>query len=256
MFRPFVSIVVVSCLVQGAARAQNTPAQATPQTQAAAPAGIGANAGAASTTPNTSSGRRGRGSSGGRRTGGGSAASQGQPGITGVPAYDPGSSGQQRGPAPAANSRVVVTGDDDGNGILDRNANSLDTGAPLPGITLQHNSLGVKTGTPIQVRLRQPVDSGHAINGQTVEGSLVAPLGQVPAGAPVRLTVVAVAKAGEIDSYGELSLQVVSVNGVPALSQVITAEGKEGVKILPDDAPARGTEAIFTPDQTITLPAA
>ena len=58
-----------------------------------------------------------------------------------------------------------------------------------------------------------------------------------------------------MSSNGELSLQVVSVNGERVISDVITAEGKEGAKILPDDAPGLGTEAIFTPDQPLTLPA-
>ncbi len=145
----------------------------------------------------------------------------------------------------------MVTGEGTG-GVPDR---SLEDGAPLPGIALQHNRLGIAAGTPIQVRLSQTVDSGNVRNGQTVQGSLAAPLGKVAAGSPVELTVVAAARAGEINSYGELSLQIVSINGEPLLSEVITAEGKEGKKILADDAPARGTEAIFTPDQVITLPA-
>ncbi len=256
----FLLAVLVPCLVLSASFAQNTTARATPQTQGAAPAGIGpdataAQAGTASAdrTSGKISGRRGR--AGSTRTGGEGGTPRGQAGITGVPAYDPGG-GQGTGPAPASTSRVVVTGDSNGNPVSDPGAASLNAGPQLPGVTLQHNSLGVKAGTLIQVRLRQSVDSGHAKNGQTVNGALTAPLGKVPAGAPVQLTVVAVARAGEISSDGELSLQVISVNGEPALSEVVTAEGKEGAKTLPDDAPARGTEAIFTPDQTITLPAA
>lgn len=85
---------------------------------------------------------------------------------------------------------------------------------------------------------------------------LVEPFGKLPSGAPVNLTVVAAAAAGEIGSSGVLSLQVTSINGEQVLSQVITAEGREGQKLLPDDAPARGTEAVFSPDTTITVPAA
>lgn len=89
-----------------------------------------------------------------------------------------------------------------------------------------------------------------------MRGVLATVLGKVPSGAPVSLTVVAAAPAGQLSSNGTLSLQVVSINGEQVLSQVVTAEGKEGQKVLADDAPARGTEAIFTADQPITLPAA
>ncbi|MGI4854817.1 MAG: hypothetical protein ACRYF4_12320, partial [Janthinobacterium lividum] len=158
-------------------------------------------------------------------------------------------------PVPAANASVGVIGDADGDGILDRNASKANTAA-LPGITMLHNALGIATGTPISVRLQQSIDSGHAHNGDTVRGVLAAALGKLPSGAPVGLTVVASAAAGQISSNGTLSLQVVSINGEQVLSQVITAEGKEGQKTLPDDAPARGTEATFSADQPITVPAA
>ena len=35
-----------------------------------------------------------------------------------------------------------------------------------------------------------------------------------------------------------------------------TAIGEEGKRISPDAAPERGTEAVFTPDKPLTLPAA
>lgn len=126
----------------------------------------------------------------------------------------------------------------------------------LPGVGVPHNALGIAAGTPIYVHLKQAVDSGHARNGDTVHAVLAQPLGKLPSGAPVNLTVVAAAPAGELGSSGVLSLQIVSINGEQMLSQVITAEGKEGKKLLPDDAPARGTEAVFTPDAPIQLPAA
>ena len=165
-----------------------------------------------------------------------------------MPQYHAGFRGPSDTPAQAATAAVTITGDGDG---------SPNSKAPavLPGVRLPRNAFGIAKGTPIHVRLLQAVDSGHAKNGQMVRGVLTAPLGNAPAGAPVELTVVAVAGAGQMASNGELSLQVVSVNGEEVLSDVITAEGKEGQKILPDDAPARGTEAIFTADQPITLPA-
>jgi hypothetical protein len=85
---------------------------------------------------------------------------------------------------------------------------------------------------------------------------LVAPVGGAPAGAPVELTVVAAAAAGQMTSAGELSLQVIRINGTTVLSEVVTATGEEGKKIIPDAAPERGTEAVFTPDKPLTLPAA
>ncbi len=129
-------------------------------------------------------------------------------------------------------------------------------GVALPGVSMPRNALGISAGTPIHVKLQQAIDSGHARNGDTIQGTLAEPLGTLPNGAPVSLTVVAAAPAGEVGSGGVLSLQVTSINGQQMLSQVITAEGKEGVKLLPDDAPSRGTEAVFTPDAAITLPAA
>jgi hypothetical protein len=140
-----------------------------------------------------------------------------------------------------------VTGDADGNGQPDETAT-------LPGIASFRN--GLKSGTPIQVRLEVSVDSGHAKNGDIIRGTLVAPVGGAPAGAPVELTVVAAAAAGHLTSAGELSVQVISINGKPVLSDVVTAIGQEGRRILPDAAPERGTEAVFTPDKPLTLPAA
>ena len=67
---------------------------------------------------------------------------------------------------------------------------------------------------------------------------------------------VAATGAGQLFSYGVLSLQVVSIADRRILSDTISAQGNEGTKELPDAAPARGTEAIFTPDQPISLPAA
>ena len=126
----------------------------------------------------------------------------------------------------------------------------------LPGVGMPHNALGIAAGTPIHLRLQQTVDSGHTKNGDTVYGVLTEALGKLPSGAPVSLTVVAAAPAGDVGSSGVLSLQVVSINGEQVLSQVITAEGKQGQTLLPDAAPARGTEAVFAPETIITVPTA
>lgn len=152
-------------------------------------------------------------------------------------------------PAPADNSKVEVTGRTAANrtGTADR---------PLLPIPTLGNALGIHSGTPILVTLRQAVDSGHARNGDMLDGTLASPLAGLPAGTPVRLTVVSASRAGQLTSYGELSLQVVSIADKGVLSDIVTAQGKEGAKELPDAAPARGTEAIFTADQPISLPAA
>ena len=180
--------------------------------------------------------------------------------VTGVPRYRAGFRGPRGTVAPDATASITVPGEAASpvgtSAEADPTASSdLQSLPKLPGIQLTHNSLGIRSGTPIHVKLAQPVDSGHAKNGQMISGTLAAPLGSAPAGAPVKLTVVAAAAAGTMSSSGELSLQVISINGDPVLSDVITAEGKEGAKITADAAPERGTEAIFTPDEAITLPA-
>lgn len=216
----------------GASPVQNTGARATPQTQGATPGGTGQRV-----TPSPAiTGPR----SGGAPSPAGRRRSRDAQGST---------------PVPAANGSVRVIGDGDGDGILDRAARSGDS-ATLPGVTTPHNSLGIPAGTPILVRLETAVDSGRARNGDVLRGVLASALGKLPNGAPVILTVVAAAPAGQVGSGGVLSLQVTSINGERVLSQIVTAEGKEGTKLLPDDAPARGTEAVFTPDETVSLPAA
>ena len=252
-----------------AAQGQNTRANATPQTGSAAPAATGAastgaqaaEAGAtrssathgspaAQASGQTGTRRGGQPQSGASAAQGGSRRSGDAPGITGVPRYRAGFHGRRGTPAAAATATVTATGDNDGSSP---GANS--SSAVLPGVPMMHNAFGIAKGTPIEVRLQQPVDSGHAKNGDMLRGVLAAPVGEIPAGAPVQLTVVAVAAAGQITSNGELSLQVVSVDGKRLLSDVVTAEGKEGNKLMPDDAPGRGTEAIFPANQPITLPA-
>lgn len=126
--------------------------------------------------------------------------------------------------------------------------------ASLPIVTMRSN-LGIAAGTPIEVHLDQTVDSAHAANGQRLHGKLVKAIGNAPAGSPVELTVVAVAAAGQMSSAGELSLQIVRVNGQDELSEVITAQGKQGARLTADAAPAKGTEASISPQQTLIFPA-
>ncbi|MEZ2347102.1 hypothetical protein [Terriglobus sp. RCC_193] len=128
------------------------------------------------------------------------------------------------------------------------------SGASLP-IATMRNNLGVAAGTPIEVHLDQAVDSAHAANGQRLHGKLVKAIGNAPAGSPVELTVVAVAAAGQMSSAGELSLQIVRMNGQDELSEVITVQGKQGLRLTADAAPAKGTEATVVPQQTLIFPA-
>jgi hypothetical protein len=162
-----------------------------------------------------------------------------------------GSRGSNGAPAATETAEVSVAGGkgDDTATAIDPSSSSL----AIPGF---QNTLGVRTGMAIHVRLKQAVNSAHAKNGDMLDGVLAAPLGRVPAGAPVKLTVVAAAAAGTMTSAGEISLQVVSVNGETILSNVITAEGEQGTSLSPDGLVSRGTEASFTPDKPIQLPAA
>ncbi len=124
---------------------------------------------------------------------------------------------------------------------------------PLLPIAQQSDALGIRSGTPIRVRLKQAVDSSHARNGDVLNAMLAEPVGGLPAGTPVQLTVVLSLRAGTINSYGELSIQVVSIAEHRVLSEIVTALGKEGKKELADAAPSLGTDAGFTADQVITL---
>lgn len=169
------------------------------------------------------------------------------PSVTGVPRYRAGFRGPRDEAAPATPGNVSRVGAD---GAINAGA------ATLPVARLRFNDLGLAAGTPIAVRLASTVDSGHVKNGDTLNGTLEKPVGSMPVGTPVELTVVSAAAAGQMKSSGELSVQVVRIGGKDALSQVITAEGKEGAKLTADGAPERGTEAQLGPDQPLVLPAA
>lgn len=113
------------------------------------------------------------------------------------------------------------------------------------------------SGTLLKVQMQERVSSADARNGQTLRGQLSAAVtleGHTFAvGAPVTVTVVAVAKAGEINSAGELSLQVESVGQEEVLSDVMVILGKEGARDLGDSAPAKGTEAVVEAKSVLTF---
>ncbi len=243
------AMVVAAMLFAGAAVAQTpTPAagtgaqtsgngtQSTTLTQGASPSRANGSAPAAS-APGTSGtpGRSGSNGTPGGSTGGGT---PGQP-----------SSGANATPAPLGNGKVEIIG----RPSMQRQPSE---DKPLLPIASLANAVGIPSGTPLRVRLKQTVDSGHARNGDMLDGTLTEAVGKLKSGTPVRLTVVQASRAGAILSYGELSLQVVAVGPHNLLSETISAQGQEGKKELPDAAPARGTEAVFTSDEPITLPAA
>ncbi len=161
----------------------------------------------------------------------------------------------QRGPAsrpnstaPIANSRVVIYGRPQ--------ADKPSGDHPLLNITAVGNPLGIRSGTPIQVKLLHSADSGHVRNGDTLAATLAAPIGGLSTGTPVQLTVVQASQAGSLTSAGELSIQVTRIGNYDVLSLIVTAVGKEGKKELPDAAPAIGTEATFGAEQDLSFPAA
>lgn len=112
------------------------------------------------------------------------------------------------------------------------------------------------TNTEITIRVQQATDSAHAKNGDMLRAILTSstrtPGGRsFPAGTRVGLTIVTVAPAGKLQSRGEMSLQVVSIAGVPTFSEVITLHGQRGHKDLPDSAPEKGTEAVLAANTTL-----
>lgn len=154
----------------------------------------------------------------------------------------------------AQNSSLAATPPAQGTLSIVGSNSSANDDASLP-IVIMRNNLGIAAGTPIEIHLDQTVDSAHAANGQRLHGKLIKAVGNAPAGSPVELTVVAVAAAGQMSSAGELSLQIVRINGQDELSEVITAQGKQGSRLTADAAPAKGTEASISPQQTLIFPA-
>ena len=112
-------------------------------------------------------------------------------------------------------------------------------------------------GTLLKVQMQEALSSADARNGQILSGQLTAAVtldGRTFAvGAPVKVTVVAVSKAGELSSAGELSLQVEAVGQEEVLSDVIVILGKEGTRDLADSAPAKGTEAAVEAKSVLTF---
>ena len=133
----------------------------------------------------------------------------------------------------------------------------LGSGAAQQSSTADTPGANESSGTVLKVQMQQRVSSADARNGQILRGQLAEAVtleGRAFAvGAPVTITVVAVAKAGEISSAGELSLQVEAVGQEEVLSDVIVILGKEGTRDLGDSAPAKGTEAVVEAKSVLTF---
>jgi hypothetical protein len=134
---------------------------------------------------------------------------------------------------------------------------SLGPGAAQQSPTTETPGASEISGMLLKVQMQERVSSADARNGQTLRGQLTEAVtleGRTfTVGAPVTVTVVAVAKAGEINSAGELSLQVEAVGQEEVLSDVIVILGKEGTKDLADSAPAKGTEAVVEAKSVLTF---
>jgi hypothetical protein len=108
----------------------------------------------------------------------------------------------------------------------------------------------VRRRVHLQVRLSAAVTSATAHNGDTVRAKLTDPLRTVDgktlaAGSTVLLSLVAVAPAGVMTSYGEVTLQIIRIGRHAVLSNTRTIRGAGGKRILPDSAPAKGTQAVL-----------
>jgi hypothetical protein len=153
-----------------------------------------------------------------------------------------------------------------GQGVVDSSAmgpaagatreKAVDTSAESSPASAERSGVYLPVNTEVAVQLKQGADSGKVRNGEMLDASLTAPVKTsdgktLPVGTPVGVTVLAVGKAGEMESQGELTLQVTHVGPAKALTDAQTFFGQEGHKDLPDAAPAKGTEASVATGTTL-----
>ena len=129
--------------------------------------------------------------------------------------------------------------------VPDPTDNSTESSPVSPG----RRGLSLAVGTTVHMTLNTAVNSGVALNGDKVTGTLSAPVttsrgNMLPAGTLVDATVVSSAKAGTQSSGGVLSIQLTRVGGIPVVTDVRDFNGAEGHKDVPDSAPAKGSEAV------------
>jgi hypothetical protein len=148
--------------------------------------------------------------------------------------------GQVTIPAPATDSSAQASPIKDAPKVpaVDASAEA----SPIPATPLDCRPV-IAAKTAIPLTLDEAIDSGRVKNGQTVLGALSAPVGKLPAGTAVALTVVATVPAGKVNAVGEFSLQVVRVGKSEVYTDTQTFRGKPGHKDVADAAPAIGTDA-------------
>jgi hypothetical protein len=128
------------------------------------------------------------------------------------------------------------------------NVPAVDASAPASPVPEPHvSSVWLPPHTSVPIALKQAIDSGKLKNGQTVPAQLTAPVAAhgktLPAGTRAVLTVIATVPAGKLYAAGEISLQLISVGGVPVSTDTQTFRGTPGPRPSPDAFPAKGTDA-------------
>ena len=102
-------------------------------------------------------------------------------------------------------------------------------------LTLAATAATIPAGSRLTVRLNQSVDSGKNQVGDMVDGTLVNEVRSgntvvAKAGDPVRLKVTHVKDSGRLKTPGEITLRVVSVNGINVASTAVFRKGKSHTK--------------------------
>jgi hypothetical protein len=168
---------------------------------------------------------------------------------------------QSQGPPPAATVRAEGDKGVEGELPLDT-AHVPDpkdisaTASPVSAIPGPGRGVRIKAETPLSVKLNQAASSGSQRNGDTLTGTLLAPVAAsngtvMKAGTPVKATVLSAAKAGQVQSAGVLSLEVFEVGGVRVTSNVLEFAGREGHRDVADANPEKGTEAMVQAGATL-----
>ncbi len=133
-----------------------------------------------------------------------------------------------------------------------------DTSALESPVAASLAAVALPVGSSVSVRIVAAVSSGTNQNGDVVRGVLSAPVtttkgGTLAAGTAAVGTVVSSAKAGEVQSAGEISLQLMRVGDAAVISDVLDFSGKEGHKDVADSAPEKGTEAMVAAETVLTF---
>jgi hypothetical protein len=169
-----------------------------------------------------------------------------------------GAAAQQSKPAavqPHADDSSVPSSPVNGLGVSGRADDSSAAASP---VTPELAPASLKAGTALRVRLVKGLDSSKLHNGDNVTAKLMGAVRTstgktIAVGTNVTATVVSTVAAGKISSAGELSLQLTTVGAVSVVSDVLSFEGKPGQRVLPDDAPGKGTDAVVAAGTVLTF---